>query len=87
MRRLSRGYSRLELLMVRRTLVLGSFPTILFRIRGWMRLRRHEVGHAFGLDHSDGEPSESIMHRVPSDDLCNPTAYDIVAMKAVYQSR
>ncbi len=40
MRRLSRGYGRLELLMVGRTLALGSFPRILFRIRVWMRSMR-----------------------------------------------
>ncbi len=50
------------------------------------RIAMHEVGHAFGLYHPDGNPNESVMH-MPDQELCNPTGYDLVAIMAVYQSR
>lgn len=43
----------------------------------------HEAGHAFGLyDHND---TNSLMSS--SEPYCFPTAHDVVAVKAIYQSR
>ena len=41
----------------------------------------HESGHAFGLLHSS--LTGSVMY---GEDFCNPHAYDIVAIKALYQN-
>ena len=46
----------------------------------------HEAGHAYGLGHHDGrEGGKSVMYSHKP--YCAPTATDIVAIKAVYQSR
>ncbi len=50
------------------------------------RITMHEIGHAFGLAHPNSHPDESVMN-MPDDRLCSPTAYDVVATKAIYQSR
>ncbi len=44
----------------------------------------HEAGHALGLGHA---ATESIMVSPMPTDLCNPQPRDIVAIKALYQSR
>ena len=46
----------------------------------------HESGHSFGLAHAPEHLSHSIMSLDPTN-LCKPTAYDVVAMMANYQSR
>ena len=51
------------------------------------RMAMHEAGHAFGLYHpAERHPNESVMY-MPADGLCSPTAYDVVAIQAIYQSR
>jgi hypothetical protein len=46
----------------------------------------HEAGRAFGLGHHNGrDGGKSVMYS--SRPYCAPTASDIVAIKAVYQSR
>lgn len=52
-----------------------------------LRIAMHETGHAFGLFHpAEKHPNKSVM-RMPADSLCAPTAYDVVAIQAIYQSR
>ena len=55
----------------------GRMCTRLFQVA------MHEAGHALGLD--DHTNSASLMYS--SEPYCFPTAYDIVAIKAIYQSR
>lgn len=46
----------------------------------------HEAGHVFGLDHSS-DANKSVMFGDFKDlKQCSPTEYDIVALKAIYQS-
>ena len=52
-----------------------------------LRLITHESGHAFGLgDHSNLSYS-SIMYNPSFTGICNPSEYDLGAIKAIYQSR
>lgn len=54
------------------------------------QLSMHEAGHAYGLaDYQHGDESYTIAPTVMSNalyDNCEPTEYDIVAIKAIYQS-
>ena len=50
------------------------------------RLAMHEAGHVFGLHDFGLMPGESVMN-MPEDNLCVPTAHDIAAINAIYQSR
>lgn len=45
----------------------------------------HEAGHVYGLHHADVEDI-SVMN-MPKDDFCEPTQFDVVAVKTIYQSR
>ena len=53
----------------------------------------HEVGHAFGLGDTRTLSTSDSYGEWPTvmsnsmDDNCEPTALDIAAMKAIYQSR
>ena len=47
------------------------------------RVAVHEGGHAFGFDADHSTLAGSIMN---DGDVCDPSAYDIVAIKALYQS-
>lgn len=49
------------------------------------QLTMHEVGHAFGLGDLKAR-GESVMSNSLYD-LCDPTALDVVAIRAIYQSR
>lgn len=51
------------------------------------RITIHEVGHAFGLLHADKSGADESVMNMPSDHLCLPTPYDVVAIMAIYQSR
>ena len=59
----------------------GSQCTALYQIA------IHEGGHAFGFDGDHTIFPALIMYGVPSKKLCHPHGYDIVAIKALYQSR
>ena len=52
------------------------------------QLTLHEAGHAYGLHHP-GENDLSVMsaRTLYNNGLCDPTELDIVAIKAIYQSR
>lgn len=50
------------------------------------RIAMHEAGHVFGLYHPKTDPNKSVMY-MPADSLCGLTAYDVVAIQAIYQSR
>jgi len=45
----------------------------------------HEMGHAVGLGHATS--TNAIMQPIIPVHLCNPQALDVVALKAIYQSR
>ena len=55
----------------------------------------HEVGHAFGIGNAAGfsfnrhpiNTTHSIMSYDDPSNYCEPQAYDIVALMALYQSR
>lgn len=49
------------------------------------RIAMHEAGHVYGLHHADVEDI-SVMN-MPKDDFCEPTQFDVVAVKTIYQSR
>ena len=50
------------------------------------RIVMHEAGHAFGLD---DPPTDSVAESATDVRYitCTPTKYDVVAIKAIYQSR
>ncbi len=47
----------------------------------------HEAGHAFGFNGNHPSLKDSIMNDRSFSRICDPQPYDIVAMKALYQSR
>lgn len=52
---------------------------------GLFRTSLHEGGHVFGLGHAT-KVNQSVMN-MPAENLYAPTSYDVVAIKATYQSR
>ena len=52
------------------------------------KLIMHEAGHVFGLDHpKSGYTGRAVMLPGYADAFCALTEYDVVAIKAIYQSR
>ena len=49
------------------------------------RIAMHEAGHVYGLHHAVVDDI-SVMS-MPKDDFCEPTPFDVVAVKTIYQSR
>ena len=49
------------------------------------RIVMHETGHVYGLHHPK-VAEISVMHTI-KDNFCQPTQLDVVAVKAIYQSR
>ena len=52
--------------------------------KGVFQVAGHEAGHAFGLGHSAVSPA--LMEGAIRSGVCEPQPYDIVAIKALYQS-
>ncbi len=54
-------------------------------VQDFINLPRMKQATFFGLDHSKLTP-KSLMNKSVPKDFCAPTAHDVVAVKALYQS-